>query len=243
MFRLRARFSKNEDLIFISHLDLMRVFERAMRRANIPISHTQGFNPHPIMAFATALGLGISSAAEYIDIQLDEEIQTESFVDRLNNVLPNGLKIIQCTYISSKEESLMAVIKRSVYLVKVSLQTPISKEELTTELERFTGLEEIVLIKEKKKKGRKNQKTVQHVDIRPNIYSIELLSLEEEQAIFKMNLAAGSVGNLKPEIVIEKLMELTQLQINLESMRIHRLELFKEVEGTFVTPLEDLKSI
>ncbi|WP_192930169.1 TIGR03936 family radical SAM-associated protein [Alkaliphilus pronyensis] len=243
MYKLRSRFSKNGDIIFISHLDVMRVFERALRRANIPISYTKGFNPHPIMAFATALGLGVSSDAEYIDIQLDEKIELYDFIKQLNNALPKGLTIIESSYISSKEESLMSVIKRSVYLVNFKLKDAVSKEDIINELNKFKNLEDIPLEKEKKKKGKRKEKTIQIVNIRPNIYGIEVFSLEERNAIIKMDLAAGSVANLKPEIVISKINEHTRLDIELDTIRIHRIKLFKEVNGSFVTPLEELKTL
>ena len=238
MYRLRSRFYKKDDLVFISHLDLMRVFERAMRRANIPISYTQGFNPHPIMAFATALGIGVASEGEYIDIQIDKHIELEDFIDRLNSVLPEGLKILQSVYITSSEDSLMSVIKRSVYLVKVKISDEITQAELEAKTDQFLSLTEIIEIKEKKKKNKKDKPKLQETNIRDSIHQLNILSYNNNEIIFKMNLSAGSEKNLKPEIVIRKIAEATELPINLESIRIQRLELLKEQNGDFVSIIE-----
>lgn len=238
MYRMRSRFYKKDDLVFISHLDLVRVFERAMRRGNIPISYSQGFNPHPIMAFATALGIGVSSEGEYIDVQLDKEVEPEEFMNKLNTVLPDGLRLIHSAYISSSEDSLMSVIKRSVYIAKAKMTGAVAKEELEDKVKHFLNLTEIIETKEKKKKHKNDKPKFQETNIREGIYQLDILSFENNEIIFKMNLAAGSEKNLKPEIVIKKITEITELPINLESVRVHRLELLKEQEGDFVSIME-----
>ncbi len=243
MYKIRSRFTKKGDLIFISHLDLVRVFERAMRRANIPISYSQGFNPHPIMAFATALGVGVTSEAEYIDIQLDEKIELNDFIDRINAVMPDGLKIIKSKYIESTEDSLMAILKRSIYLVKVNLISELKEEFIIEQLSKFIDNEEIIEIKEKKKKNKDRYKRernkVQETNIRPLINELMLFSVQGKELILKMNLVTGSVGNLKPETVMRKLEELTEIPMLLDSVRINRLELLKEQKGQFVELMEE----
>ena len=243
MFRMRSRFYKKDDLVFISHLDLVRVFERAMRRGNIPISYSQGFNPHPIMAFATALGIGVSSEGEYIDVQLDKQMEPEEFMNKLNSVLPEGLRLIQSAYIASSEDSLMSVIKRSVYVVKAKMTGSVAKEELESKVKHFLSLTEIIETKEKKKKHKNDKPKFQESNIREGINLLDILSFENNEIILKMNLAAGSEKNLKPEIVIRKIAEITELPINLESVRVHRLELLKEQTGDFVSIMEGVKSI
>lgn len=243
MHRLRSRFYKKDDLVFISHLDLVRVFERALRRAGIPVSYTQGFNPHPIMAFATALGIGVASEGEYIDIQIDKRIDTLEFIDKINSVLPQGLKILQAAYVASSEDSLMSQIKRSTYLVRVKASRNILQEELKEKLSYFLGQTEVFEAKEKKKKNKNNKATHQETNIRDSIFELNVLSSFEDELIIKMNLAAGSEKNLKPEVVVRKIAEYTELPLNLESVRVHRLELLKEHNGDFVPIMEGAKSI
>lgn len=238
MARLRCRFYKKGDLVFISHLDLMRVFERAMRRGRIPIAYSQGFNPHPIMAFATALGVGVASEAEYMDIQLSEEISPEEFMERLNAVLPQGLRILQCEYISPSEDSLMAILRQSIYLVKVELASPISRERAEELLEAFLNQEEIIEFKEKKKKGKQFHRgpkaSPQAVNIRGWIQNASVFSVEDNELILKTTLTTGSSGNLKPETFIQHFKDFSGLPIDMESIRINRLALLKEVDGQFL---------
>ncbi|MBM7613589.1 TIGR03936 family radical SAM-associated protein [Alkaliphilus hydrothermalis] len=240
--KLRSRFSKKGDLIFISHLDVVRLFERAMRRGKIPISYTQGFNPHPIMAFATALGVGVESEAEYIDIQVDEKIETDEFISRLNAVMPGGLKILMSQYIDSSEDSLMAILRRSIYLVKINLEKTFDEEAIKEKINHFLTLEEIIEVKEKKKKKgkgfRRDKNKVQETNIRPLIHDLSLFSMNGQELILKMNLTTGSSGNLKPEVLVRKLAEETDLPIILDTVRINRLELLKEKDGQYVTLIE-----
>lgn len=248
MITIRSRFYKKGDMIFISHLDLVRVFERAIRRANIPVDYTQGFNPRPIMAFATALGVGVSSDGEYIDVQLRENLEADLFTERLNNVLPEGLKIIKSIVVSNKEKSLMSIISSSAYLVKLRMNNIITKEYIEESIQNFLSLESIIEIKEKKDKKKrsynKNKKPeFQEINIRPLIKDIKFMSLDNEDVILKMHLVAGSKGNLKPEVVITKLGEIMNMPIKIHEARIHRLDLFKESEGKYITPLEELDSL
>ncbi|MCC5911578.1 MAG: DUF2344 domain-containing protein [Clostridiaceae bacterium] len=238
MYKIRSRFYKKGDMVFISHLDLVRVLERAFRRANIPMAYTQGYNPHPIMAFATALGVGISSEGEYIDIEVEKEIPLEDFMGRLNQALPEGLKIITSKYISKKAESLMSVINYSIYLVKLPFTEEVGVEELKNRLEEFTKLEEIIQVKEQKKKHRFKQPKTKEVNIRNSIVDIEIVQVEEKEAILKMTLAAGSNGNLKPEIVVEKFKEINGMPIELQEVRVQRLELLTDLNPQHLTPLD-----
>lgn len=240
MMTIRSRFYKKGDMVFISHLDLIRVFERAVRRAEIPVSYTQGFNPRPIMAFATALGVGVASEGEYIDIQVSEKIDADLFTEKLNNVLPEGLKIIKSIGISKKEKSLMSIISSSTYLVKFKTKNNFSKEQMEESLKNFLAFDSIIDLKEKKKKTHQKNKRPEfrEVNIRPLIKEITLFSVEGSEVIFKMHLAAGSEGNLKPEIVVGKFAELMKIAIEEDEIRIQRLDLLKKEDGKYMTPLD-----
>lgn len=240
MITIRSRFYKKGDMVFISHLDLVRVFERAVRRANIPVAYTQGFNPRPIMAFATALGVGVASEGEYIDIQLSEKLDSNLFTEKLNSVLPEGLKIIKSLAISNKEQSLMSIISSSTYLVKLQTKDILSKENIEGYIKKFLDYESIIELKEKKKKPhQKNRKPeFREINIRPLIKAVELFCIDNHEVILKMHLAAGSEANIKPEIVINKLKEITNLEIVEDKTRVQRLDLFKEEDGEYITPLD-----
>ena len=84
---IRAKYKKEDDMIFISHLDLQRLLQRAFRRAEINLSYSQGFNPHPKMSYANALALGTESQGEYVDIEIEDDISAEEFLTRINEEL------------------------------------------------------------------------------------------------------------------------------------------------------------
>src|SRR5919198_2580894 len=109
MLRVLFRFVKGEPVRFVSHLDLMRAFERAMRRANFPVEYTQGFNPRPKMAFASALSVGATSDWELCQVDLAEEIEDErlpALAEAMNRQLPAGLRILDSWVLDPAKKSL-----------------------------------------------------------------------------------------------------------------------------------------
>ncbi|MBQ1272109.1 MAG: DUF2344 domain-containing protein [Clostridia bacterium] len=91
---IRIVFEKKDTAIYMSHLDLMRCMTRALTRAEIPVKFTEGFNPHPYLVFAAPLALGISGEREYFEIKITEEMAYSEMKDRLNETLPQGLKVL-----------------------------------------------------------------------------------------------------------------------------------------------------
>jgi radical SAM-linked protein len=90
--RLFVRYAREERVKYISHLDLMRTFQRALRRAHIPVAYSTGFNPHPRLAFASALAVGVTSSDEYMDTILEEPMVPGEFVARMNSVMPRDCR-------------------------------------------------------------------------------------------------------------------------------------------------------
>src|SRR5690606_25145749 len=107
-----------ESLRFLSHLDLMRTWQRALRRASLPLVYSQGFNPHPRMAFASALPVGATSLGEYVDIQFAINI-TDKEMAALQAELPAGLEILQWRVVPKKAPALMSIVKAAEWSVKV----------------------------------------------------------------------------------------------------------------------------
>lgn len=226
MIKLRVKFKKNSLIRYISHLDLMRLFQRAFRRADIPVEYSQGYNPRPKFSFATALSLGTTSDGEYMDIELTEQISPEDFIEQMNNVLPEGVRISKAYY-NEDDKSLMAIIKWSSYILELRLLKEMSKENIVDFINDFLNKDEILIAKRKKKKGRH---ILKEVDISERISNIDFMLIEDNKLILKTLLMTGSSGNLKPEDLIKSLKK-EGLDINDEEYRIHRLELFKENDG------------
>ena len=235
MYRIRSRFTKTDLMKFISHLDLVRMMERSLRRSNIPMAFTQGFDPHPKISFATALPIGVSSEGEYMDIEVSEQVDLDIFKSSMNEQLPNGLKILQCRYVHEKSKALMAAIEFSTYIVNCQLEANIDEQLLNKTLDDFMNNESIFITKVVNKR---NNEIKKEIDIRPLIRSIEIISNTDKQFIIKMNVVTGSNGNLKPEVVIESFMDTMNIPIILDKTRTHRLDLYLSVDGKLVTPLD-----
>ena len=138
--RIRVEFSKAGVLKYLSHLELVTVLFRAMRRAEIPLKYSQGFHPSPKVAFGPALSVGIAGIREYFDMEITPPFDIEYFIPRMNSVLPEGLKIKDAVLISDKEESLSSFISRYEYEIKCD-DSAVAKRYLEQKL-GIAGLEE-----------------------------------------------------------------------------------------------------
>ncbi len=180
-------FSKNQRVQYVSHLDTLRVFERAMRRAKLPASYSQGFHPHPLITFAQPLGVGISSKSELVEIVFERPLCAEE-QKRFSSSMPGGFGLLK--YCENEKKSPFAALEWAVY--EICIATPISKKLL----DDFMKQEEILMLK-RSKKGEKQ------VNIRPMIQSLELVPWENA-TVLKAVLKAGQ-PSLKPELLLQAL--------------------------------------
>ncbi len=241
MAMLRGKFSKTGEMKYISHLDLVRLFHRVLRRAGICISYTQGFNPHPIISFATALSLGVESQGEYFDVKLNEEILFSEFKEKVNEHMPRGIRILEGEYIDSKEDSLMSMVEYSDYQIMLVFSSEkmdaLLLEEWVTE---FLEQETIMITRKKKKKRRQRHQEYKEVDVKPLIKKFTLEKTEGQRGLFDALLTTGSKGNLKPEDLIQLFEKYLQnqnsskekeLSLEITSIEIMRKDLYHEMDG------------
>lgn len=227
MISIRLKFIKGRETKYISHLDLLRTFQRALRRAHIPMVYSGGFNPHPEMSFASALGVGLTSVGEYLDIRVNEEISAGEVVVRLNAVLPIGLKVENAVVLKEKPRSGMALVSHARYNICLHLEEDIDIEDC---LRSFLAQNHILAVKEQPKK---DFKTIE-IDIKPMIKEIKILSQEGNAVILDCILASGSKANLKPELVLQALKK--HIGNIFEDEKIERVDLYSDIEGK-LTPL------
>ena len=138
----RCKYSKLGDMCYIAHLDLLRIFIRSLRRAAIQVNYSQGFNPHAKISFSPALGLGIESLAEVIDIDAEELITEKEMIERLNRALPEGIEILDCS-ILEKAKSIPTTMTHSLY--EYSLKS--GESGLDSVIEDVKDKEEIIISK------------------------------------------------------------------------------------------------
>ncbi len=205
---VRIKYCKGEPIKYISHLNLAQVFTRALRRADIPVIISDGFNPRFRISFGPPLPLGISSTSEYLDIRLKEEVKIEELTESLNRILPQGLKILKAKIIPSSADSLVKVIDRASYVITLKIKEKLldsaaknqenELKELEQEVEnnnkRFLNLDEINI--EKQTKNR-----IKMIDIRPSILDVKVQKFQNQILELNLDLKIGQQGNLNPRYV------------------------------------------
>jgi len=228
---IRLKFTKENEVKYISHLDLMRVFQRAIRRAGIPVAYSAGFNPHQEISFGAPLSLGVTSNAEYVDIKLSEVMEPLEIKQRLNGALPGGIRIIGGIRLGESYKSAMSVVTHAEYMIKVCLEE-VQPEALENSIESFVAQESIKVMKEQPKKGFE----LKEVDIRHMIVSMKLHESKGAEHIIECLLLSGSRGNLKPELLMSAFREFTGY--NIEGIKINREEVYAEKNGKLMDLLK-----
>ena len=190
--KLRIKFSKHGPVKFVGHLDVMRYFQKAMRRADIDIKYSEGFSPHQIMSFASPLGVGLTSNGEYMDIEVNSMENCKTIVDRLNETMAEGIQVMECRVLDERAKNAMSMVAAADYTLTFREgKRPEDLESFFNGLSRFMGQDHILITK-KTKKGERE------IDLKTFIYELSV----HGEAIF-MKLSAGSADNLKPELVME----------------------------------------
>ncbi len=229
--KIRIKFAKSGVMKFIGHLDIMRYFQKAMRRAGIDIAYSEGFNPHQIMSFASPLGVGLTSDGEYLDIEVKSTFSSKEAVEKLNAVMVDGMKVLSYRMLSEESKNAMSIIAAADYVVSFREGHSPDIDNLSEKLEEFLNQKEIIVLK-------KTKKSEKETDIRPYIYSCSY-----ENGKFFMQLSSGSANNLRPELVIEAFAKYSNFELDEFALEIHRSELYAEMgtedEHKFVS-LEDL---
>ena len=222
--KVRIKFSKEGPVRFIGHLDIMRYFQKAIRRAGIDIAYSTGFSPHQIMSFASPLSVGHESCGEYFDVELNSITDTEDIKMRLNRTMAEGIQILQVAVLDETEGNAMASVAAADYLIsfrdRVSLPDD-WKEKLTA----FYKKDKIPVIK-KTKKGERE------IDLKETIYQLEI---REDQVY--MLLDAGSGSNMKPGFVLETFCTAENISLPEYPFRVRRLETYKRTGEGKLVPL------
>ncbi len=231
MVTVRVKFTKGNEIKYISHLDLMRTFMRVVRRAEIPIAYSGGFNPHPEMSFGAPLSLGVVSLSEYVDIDLAEEMPAAEVISRLNAFMPMGIKVLGAAILPPNAKSAMALITHAQYTIKILTENK-QCEGLKEKLNSFINQEAVIA---KKVQPKKNFK-IKEIDIRPMIVNMELIDCNENESSFSCLLHSGSKANLKPELLMEAFGEYAGIEF--KRITIIREDVFVEQDGKLVDLLQ-----
>lgn len=231
MPRYRMKYSKAELARFIGHLDTMKNFERAFRRANLPLAFSQGFNPHPKISFASPLAVGVTGEEEYVDFYLREEMQTSEILEAIREVMPTGFEVIEIKEVDEGLPALMAQIGLARYRIEAPLKKDIQPNCLTEEIQKLLSQSEI-------KVNRETKNGLKKKDIKNGIHSINP-RIENNKVIFETLLDSGSSNNIRPEEILKATEAYTQIPIDLTVSRIHRSGVFIKKDNEIISPMAD----
>ncbi len=196
MNRLRIRFRRGAEVKYISHLDIIRVWVRAFRRACIEIAYSEGFNPHPRISLAAPLATGVTGDAELMDVYISDTVSPHNFTEAVNRQMPAGLEILNTYQVDCGLPALQAQVTAAEYSVEIAVEAGVDclgqaltsmleKEQFPWQHERDTG--------------------IKTYDLRPLIEDLWLESYTENIAVVGMRLVCDNRGSGRTEQVVKAL--------------------------------------
>lgn len=231
---IRIKFRKYGVMKFIGHLDMMRYFQKAIRRAAIDIAYSEGYSPHQIMSFAAPLGVGVTSDGEYFDIEVNSSMSSKDSIEALNRVMVDGISILEYKKLPDTAKTSMALVAAADYLVY-------GKVDFEDKVDAFYKEQQKILITKQTKKNELE------LDLKPLIYEIKAVDFKDIDTLHELHvmnpdilsdisdkstgglflkLCTGSSNNIKPELVLESFCNFNGIIYNPLDFQIHRLEVY-----------------
>ncbi|MBI2252651.1 MAG: TIGR03960 family B12-binding radical SAM protein [Armatimonadetes bacterium] len=187
--RIRIKYKKNHPINFISHLDLIRVFKRALQRANLPVSYTNGIHPRMRLNFSYPLPIGATSQTEYLDLEFDKKYFLKELNEKISSQLPEGLKISKIKEISINGKNLISLIERIIY--QITFKSSLEKEDLKEKIFLLKQNREILI----ERKGKL-------INLVSSIYDLKLINFKSDKIKILLDLLINPKGIIKPKEVI-----------------------------------------
>lgn len=240
MIKVRLKFYKTGSLKFIGHLDVMRYFQKAIRRSELPVSYSQGFSPHQLISFASPLGVGNTSDGEYMDMQMESFVEPNEIIKRLNATMSDEMQIVGVSSLSEDSKTSMALLAAADYLV--SLKDGYEGcDDFQNKWNEFVNQSSILVTK-------KTKKSEQEIDLAKYIYAYGFSKEEFEEKIghstgetvaqtydnghkVYLQLTCGSVHNVKPDFVMEEFCKFAGFSFNPFAYQIHRIEMYTDLNA------------
>lgn len=224
--KLRIKFRKYGVVRYIGHLDVMRYFQKANRRAGIDVAYTKGFSPHQIMSFAAPLGVGLCSNGEYMDLEVHAINSCEDVLRRLNEVMVPGIEVINVSILPDTAENAMASVAAASYTVRF--------REGRGPAFAFSPAFEVLLSQDEILFEKQTKKGVRIINLKEGIYDCQT---KEDGSVFLL-LDASSAGNIKPSQVMEALFAANAQTLPENALLITREDTFlRDAEGV-LKPLD-----
>lgn len=205
----RIKYGRYDGVKYISHLDMLKLFDRATRRAELPVAYSEGFNPHPKFVFGMPIPVGTTSECEYVDITLTQDIAKDELISKLNYSMPPAVRILEATEITEQTPNIMKNMAAAKYRIEADFESG----EIESIVAKAHEKDELV-VEKKSKSGTKM------VDIRPMIFYAA-----EENGCLILTTAAGNEVTLRADLAVT-----TLAGRNLKIKSIHRLALLTKDE-------------
>lgn len=242
--KTRLRFTKTGSLKFIGHLDCMRFFQKAIRRAKLDVAYSGGFNPHQIMSFASPLSVGTTSDGEYIDIEFHSlpDMPEAELLAHINSYMTEEIFVTELHVLEDHAKTSMSLLNACDYMITWKDGTTLGNNTLSaTEIDMqktfmdFMEQEQIPVMK-------KTKRSEKEINLKPLILAYACSAKEFEQVTgvplpalnnefdsedtLYLKLVSGSVTNIKPELVLEAYMKYLNLELKPHSYQIHRIQMY-----------------
>ena len=217
MFKYRAEITKDEEIRYISHLDYAALVERAICRAKLPAAYSEGFNPHMKLAFASALAVGVTSEAEYMDFELREEIPVSEAEIKLKKMLPQGVRLKKLRLLEGKGKALMSEADLAFYQIRVPLTG--TGEAAVKAVTEFNEAPVLVF-------KRVTPKKIREIEVKQYLKRKLVLDIKGEMAQLLLQIIVTPTGSIKPGEILKILQEKFAFPARTETALISREKLY-----------------
>ena len=236
--KIRIKFAKSGNMKFIGHLDTMRYFQKAMRRADIDIAYSTGFSPHQIMSFAAPLGVGITSDGEYLDIEVHSTGSTADAVAALNAAMVEGFRVLDYRELPDNAKTAMSIVSCADYTLtyREGYETELTVEQLQEGVHAFYEVPEKIEVVKQTKKSEKI------IDLKQLVYDFKVVEVEGKPA-FYLKVSTGSTDNTKPELVMEHFYKYLGLELADLTFQTHRHDVYTGTKETGFVALNDMGAV
>jgi len=215
--KLRMQITKDRDIRFISHLEYVRTIERAIRRAKLPAAYSEGFNPHMKFALASALGVGVVSYTEFVEIELYEDVDVRTAALALDEALPRGIRVLMADHVDNHHAALMAQASGAGYRVTLPYT-----EDLAVSVEAYNALPTLLF----KKAAPKTKVGFKEIDVKSFIPELAV-EQKEGKVIFSFECKITPTGSMKAVDLLNALNQQFSLNLPVEMADIERLRLYR----------------
>lgn len=236
--KVRIKFSKHGPVKFVGHLDFMRYFQKCIRRAKIDIAYSEGFSPHQIMSFATALGVGVETDGDYLDIEVNSLSTCDELKDKLNETMAEGVRVENVVILPDGTSNAMSSVAAAGYILYKRDGNAFDDKLINSAKEVLEA--DSIMIRKENKKAKKKGRAVEGVndyietDIKEHIYEASMTGDN-----FKCLVDASSAGNVRPMNILDLIYSHAGLELDPLDIQIIRTDLYKIYEGKLV-PLDEV---